>query len=297
MPADTQQELDDKQPLVASADDQEHQQDLEDANDSSHDPSDDLDGHPEDSLGDKPGNDSNDSSKSGDLFRFEVAADGTVSMYEFDNGVWKPDPISDNQTVVVDSAAGTITVTEMHAGYTETKVYTATGTPGEYVESSASYMDLGGKVLSLETNAATGAERLKLEDRSIAFDIDGAAGDAYKLYEAALGRAPDSEGLGFWIAALDAGTRLEDVAAGFLASGEFGKQVQGTDNRAFIEVLYRQALGREADDSGFDFWSNALDRGQITREQMLIQFARSEENSAAIVGAVADGIVYVEWHG
>jgi hypothetical protein len=35
--------------------------------------------------------------------------------------------------------------------------------------------------------------------RAVALDVDGAAGQAYRLYQAAFDRAPDKNGLGYWI--------------------------------------------------------------------------------------------------
>lgn len=46
-------------------------------------------------------------------------------------------------------------------------------------------------------------ERIRFTDKVIALDIDGNAGEAYRLYKAAFDRTPDKEGLGSWIGQLD----------------------------------------------------------------------------------------------
>jgi len=77
------------------------------------------------------------------------------------------------------------------------------------------------------TVTATGFERVNFSDGSLALDINGDAGQAYRLYQAALDRTPDAVGLGYWISALDGGTSLNTAAADFIASSEF-QQLYGT---------------------------------------------------------------------
>src|ERR1700712_3645163 len=64
-------------------------------------------------------------------------------------------------------------------------------------------------------------DRLVFNDAVVAFDLNGDAGQAYRLYEAALDRAPDRPGLSYWTADLDHGATLHDVANQFIASPEF----------------------------------------------------------------------------
>jgi len=64
-------------------------------------------------------------------------------------------------------------------------------------------------------------ERILFPDSAIALDIDGAAGEAYRIYKAAFDRAPDLEGLGYWINATDKGAGVTGVAGGFIGSVEF----------------------------------------------------------------------------
>src|SRR5690606_12431953 len=62
-------------------------------------------------------------------------------------------------------------------------------------------------------------ERLQFDDGTLAFDFDGTAGQAYRLYQAAFDRAPDADGLGFWIDYLDGGKLdLDTIADLFEAS-------------------------------------------------------------------------------
>lgn len=154
------------------------------------------------------------------------------------------------------------------------------------------------KVSGLEgVDTLAGIERLHFADASLAFDVDGAAGQAYRLYQAAFDRTPDSVGLGYWINALDAGMGLEAVAAGFLASSE-AMAHYGPDlgNAAFAARLYEHALHRAPDGAGLGWWVDLLDRGVVTRTDMLVAFSESAENKAALASLVGQGIAYTEFH-
>jgi hypothetical protein len=88
-------------------------------------------------------------------------------------------------------------------------------------------------------------ERLVFDDVNVALDIDGTAGTAYRLYQAAFARVPDATGLGYWISVLDDGANLRNVAANFLGSAEFAKNY-GTnlDNATLVTRLYQNILDR-----------------------------------------------------
>ncbi|WEJ59171.1 DUF4214 domain-containing protein [Devosia sp. FJ2-5-3] len=144
---------------------------------------------------------------------------------------------------------------------------------------------------------APNIERLQFNDGILAFDIDGAPGQMVRLYKAAFNRDPDDAGLGFWIRHQD--DRIADlkaVAAGFMGSAEFAA-LYGTEatvsNSAFVGLLYTNALGREKDQAGFDFWVGQLESGQYSRQDMLLFFADSAENKATTAPGMADGIWYV----
>jgi hypothetical protein len=82
-----------------------------------------------------------------------------------------------------------------------------------------------------------------------------------RLYDTLFDRAPDSEGLAFWAGALRGGTALGAVADGFVASPEAQGRYGGLGAADFVNALYRNALDREADAAGRDFWTGALQRG------------------------------------
>ena len=142
----------------------------------------------------------------------------------------------------------------------------------------------------------TNVERLAFQDGTLAFDSDGIAGQAYRLYQASFDRTPDAEGLGFWIDALDKGEiDLKQAAEFFMLSEEFqaayGSPEEVTDV-LFLTLLYVNALDRRPDGDGFVYWREQQDQG-VTRAEMMVYFSESAENIAQVAPAIDDGIWYL----
>ena len=139
-------------------------------------------------------------------------------------------------------------------------------------------------------------ERLAFDDVAVALDIDGSAGQAYRLYAAAFDRAPDDAGLGYWISAMDHGVGLQVVAGGFTASQEFADLYGAhTTDGEFVDLLYQNTLHRAPDADGRAFWIDALQIHHLAREQLLVQFSESPENQAQVIGSIQDGIDFTPW--
>ena len=139
------------------------------------------------------------------------------------------------------------------------------------------------------TDALINIERLQFTDKTLAFDLDGNAGQAYRLYQAAFDRVPDQGGLGYWIDQMDSGMGLSQVATGFINSAEF-KALYGNNpsNAEFVTLLYDNVLHRAPDTGGYDFWMNELAHG-VSREQVLTGFSESTENKVALMAFDMDG--------
>jgi hypothetical protein len=123
-------------------------------------------------------------------------------------------------------------------------------------------------------------ERLQGNDLSLAFDIEGNAGQAYRIYEAAFNRDPDPHGLGYWISQFDKGMGLIEISSRFIDSNEF-KSIYGTNptNETFITNLYLNVLDRVPDNSGLAWWVDQLDNNsEKTWEKVLADFSESPEN-------------------
>ena len=152
------------------------------------------------------------------------------------------------------------------------------------------------KAGSLGTDTLTNVERLKFSDRSIALDVKEGenAGMVFRMYKAGLGREPDWPGLGAWLSVMDKGyDKYTVLAAGFTGSTEF-KTTYGTlSNSEFVNLMYKNVLGRSGGTQAQD-WIDAIEIRGATREQVLFGFSESPENvkySAALIG---QGMTYIE---
>ncbi|WP_284180319.1 DUF4214 domain-containing protein [Rhabdaerophilum sp. SD176] len=134
-------------------------------------------------------------------------------------------------------------------------------------------------------------ERLEFSDGTLALDTLGNAGQVYRLYQAAFARTPDSAGLKHNVGLVDGELSLQQMSAAFLVSAEF-QQKYGTNvsDTAYINSLYRNVLGRDADQGGLDGWQARLNDGSWTRTTLLIGFSESPENIANVAPAIANGI-------
>ncbi|MCF2903825.1 DUF4214 domain-containing protein [Octadecabacter sp. CECT 8868] len=101
--------------------------------------------------------------------------------------------------------------------------------------------------------------------------------DVFRLYQATLNRTPDSLGMMNWSERLGSGVDYLDVAKGFVGSREFQKRFGDDLNSSdFVELLYQNVLGREADVAGLARWTGDLDDG-AARVEVVQGFAQSSE--------------------
>lgn len=146
------------------------------------------------------------------------------------------------------------------------------------------------------TDTLTSVERLHFADATIALDINGNAGQAYRLYQAAFNRVPDKEGLGFWIQGIDNGATLDHVANEFMNSAEFKlKYGENLSNAALVDMLYQNVLHRKGEAQGVEHWNHKLDNNLATRAQVLAMFSESPENQAALIGVIGQGITFTPY--
>lgn len=137
--------------------------------------------------------------------------------------------------------------------------------------------------------------RLDFSDTSLAFDLDGNAGTAYRMYQAAFNRKPDIAGVGYWMKVLDGGTSALNIASQFAASAEFRSLYGSVPTKdQLIRAMYANTLHREPDADGYNYWMATLNSGMST-EAMLQFFSDSTENREQVAPAIALGIEYVRY--
>lgn len=146
------------------------------------------------------------------------------------------------------------------------------------------------------SDTLTNVERLHFSDGNVALDIDGVAGQAYRIYQAAFDRTPDAAGLGYWITTMDRGVSLHAVAESFVASAEFtARYGAAPDHRAIVEQIYENILHRPGETAGVDYWTGVLDSKVGDIADVLAGFSESKENQAALVGVMANGVAYTPY--
>jgi hypothetical protein len=160
---------------------------------------------------------------------------------------------------------------------------------------------LGGSEIRVKPNSwstadvLTGVERLLFTNTAVAYDTAGAGGQAYRLYQAAFDRAPDARGIGYWIAQMDKGASLREVAQSFIDSTEFSTLYGGTATDAdFVGKLYQNVLHRAGDQAGVDYWNGILAKG-ATRAEVLTWFSEGTENQAAVAKIIGNGFEYTPY--
>ncbi len=77
------------------------------------------------------------------------------------------------------------------------------------------------------------------------------------LYQQALDRGPDADGLAFWVGELRRGAFVNRVAALIYGSGEYLARAGGTAT-GFVSDLYRRILHREPDAAGLTHWEGRV---------------------------------------
>lgn len=141
-------------------------------------------------------------------------------------------------------------------------------------------------------------ERVVFDDAGVAFDIDGNAGQVYRLYQAAFDRSPDLPGLGFWMSHMDKGMALSEVSFHFQNAAEFASLYgNNVSNTQLVMLLYQNVLHRAPNTIESNFWVNILETGQQSRAVILTSFSESPENQAQLVGVLKNGMDYIPYTG
>lgn len=144
------------------------------------------------------------------------------------------------------------------------------------------------------TDNLINVERIKFNDTMVALDIDGNAGQIYRLYQAAYDRVPDQAGLKFWIDAMDTGNYTLKQIANFFINQDETVALYGANpsNHDFVYKLYNHVLHREPDAEGAQWWIERMDAQVVNRAETLAFFSEGFENKALVIGSINDGIEY-----
>lgn len=107
-----------------------------------------------------------------------------------------------------------------------------------------------------------------------------------RLYWAFFLRTPDAGGLNYWIAKYQGGASLASIAQKFAQSSEFTNRYGTLSNSAYVTKVYLNVFERTPDASGVAFWKGKLDRNEISRGQVLVNFSESNEGKRRLAPQV-----------
>ena len=105
------------------------------------------------------------------------------------------------------------------------------------------------------------------------------------FFDGALGRqgAVATPGLNHWTNALAEGLGERALAKAFFNAPEFAEKFGTPDelsDRALVEILFRNMLGRDGQEAGIRHWSSRLEDQDFDRLDLLLAFVKSGENRA-----------------
>lgn len=102
------------------------------------------------------------------------------------------------------------------------------------------------------------------------------------LYTSALGRETDEAGLDTWVSLLTSGASRTDVADLIYSSAESNHNI----NTDFVESLFDNALGNDANELAKDFAVKALDGGSVTQADVVIAVIGQDEAQDHITNVI-----------
>ncbi|MFZ6653669.1 DUF4214 domain-containing protein [Undibacterium sp. TJN19] len=123
-------------------------------------------------------------------------------------------------------------------------------------------------------------------------DYSTVAEQISRLYLAAFNRIPDYDGFLFWMGVHRNGGATNQIAQVFAQSQEFvSKYGADLSNAQFLDLIYQNVLGRNADAAGRDYWVQQMEAG-MPRGEILNQFAQSPEFQSTAATKVYASVVY-----
>jgi Ca2+-binding RTX toxin-like protein len=142
-----------------------------------------------------------------------------------------------------------------------------------------------------ETDTLAGIERIRFDDRSIAFDVarGEAAGDALALWWAWNDAAPTAGQLGRWIADLDATGSMVQTGANMLA-----ELAPGVSDEAMVTTLFTNIVGFAPDAATRDAFVALIGTTTVPTQADLFAIAADLDLvRVQYVGVAADGVEYL----
>ena len=107
-------------------------------------------------------------------------------------------------------------------------------------------------------------------------------GSIVKLYVATFDRAPDADGLSYWV--YQSGLSIEGIAQSFFDQAETkAKYPDGYSTSDFIASVYQNLFKRVADTKGLEYWIAELDNGLIAKSNFILAVMNGALYSDALI--------------
>jgi len=113
-----------------------------------------------------------------------------------------------------------------------------------------------------------------------------------RYYVAYFDRQPDLDGAKYWLGIRRLNYTSAQIAGFMAGSEEFQNTYAGTTDREYLTQIYRNVLGRDFDQAGFDYWLDLLQGTNVSGENAgLAQISRSQ-----VVFFVAQSVEFSSLH-
>lgn len=100
-----------------------------------------------------------------------------------------------------------------------------------------------------------------------------------EVYIAYFNRAPDALGLFYWADQWNAGLSLSQISQSFFAQPETQSIYANQTDSDFVSEVYQNYLGRDAEQSGKDYWTTQLENNQISTDSFLLAVINGAQSS------------------
>lgn len=93
------------------------------------------------------------------------------------------------------------------------------------------------------------------------------------LYNGLFGRAPEYNGLHYWLDKMNQGQSFEEIATGFTQDSTYQAKVGSLSDADFIKTLYNNVLGRDPVGNDVSYWTNQI--SALGRDKVAAMFVKN----------------------
>lgn len=192
---------------------------------------------------------------------------------------------------------GTVDVQVDVTGTTGIDIYTLAGASSEFTVTKHDHDITVNSLLSTNvTFTLADHERIVFNNKGIAFDANGVAGDVYSILAAALGTNDVTaayEGLGIALVEQAHWSKLQ-LATALLGTDVYINDAGGSSNESFVRNVFNNVVGRAATTAEVTAFVGELNKGTFTQASLLVLASDlpAFETAIGLVGLATTGIDY-----